>query len=191
MASLQTQMAQTVASAAGLTGSLPTAEARSDLASETPLEPRKGKRPTRLWPPSDIEKDGNGSSPKNRLKKECRQQIPNTNKIMNIKKHLAIPILAIVATMLVGCKKAKINPDKEIQDHIFPFSFATSVLPHHNDRGDDELNQMVIGVERGIPYSLRNMKAAADFIEAHTGHDKSQLFQLIIMCSLIHQLKHI
>jgi len=41
MASLQTQMAKTVASAAGLTGSLPTAEARSDLASETPIEPRK------------------------------------------------------------------------------------------------------------------------------------------------------
>ncbi|MBR7023935.1 MAG: hypothetical protein IKI09_10800 [Bacteroidales bacterium] len=34
-------MAKTVASAAGLTGSLPTAEARSDLASETPIGPRK------------------------------------------------------------------------------------------------------------------------------------------------------
>lgn len=48
MAPLQNQMAKTVASAAGLTGSLPTAEAHSDLASETPIEPLKANRP----PPS-------------------------------------------------------------------------------------------------------------------------------------------
>ena len=52
MAPLQTQMAKTEASAAGLTGSLPTAEARSDLASETLIEPRMEFRLPLFWPPS-------------------------------------------------------------------------------------------------------------------------------------------
>lgn len=53
-------MAKTVASAAGLIGSLPTAEARSDPASETPLEPRKDIRFAPFWPPSERIKTGTG-----------------------------------------------------------------------------------------------------------------------------------
>ena len=64
MAPLQTQMAKTEASAAGLTGSLPIAEARSDLASEMPIEPRKGKW-LALFLPLSVQKTGeNGSSRK-------------------------------------------------------------------------------------------------------------------------------
>lgn len=82
--------------------------------------------------------------------------------------YLTTLVLSIVAVMLAGCKKEKIVSELKTQDNSSPLSFVTSELPATSFKGGDDLNQMEIGIDRGIPYPLRNMQAAADFIETNS-----------------------
>lgn len=144
MAPLQTQMAKTVASAAGLTGSLPTAEAHSDLASETPIEPRKGKRPAPVL--ASFRKKTGTVVAENRLKQKSRQSLQNTNKMKRLAFSAAFA-LTITAALLAGCKKdneLKVNElhvetDSQIIDAIIetgdpgiPFPQGSKVTKERN-----------------------------------------------------------
>lgn len=75
--------------------------------------------------------------------------------------YLTTLVLSIVAVMLAGCKKEKIVSELKTQDNSSPLSFVTSELPATSFKGGDDLNQMEIGIDRGIPYSLRNMEYAS------------------------------
>ena len=87
---------------------------------------------------------------------------------MKNRKYLAVFVLTIMAAVLSGCKKEKFISDIQTQDISSPLSFTTSELPLGDTKDGDGANRMEIGIERGIPYSLRNMRVAADFIDANS-----------------------
>lgn len=87
---------------------------------------------------------------------------------MKNRKYLAVFVLAITLAAITGCKKEKLISDIQTHDISSPLSFTTSELPLGDTKDGDGANRMEIGIERGIPYSLRNMRVAADFIDANS-----------------------
>lgn len=79
-------------------------------------------------------------------------------------------MLTAMALLAFSCKKQETATENQFQDPSSPLSYTTSELPISGARDGDGSSMMVIGNDKGIPFSLRNMRAAANFINANSNH---------------------
>lgn len=79
-------------------------------------------------------------------------------------------MLTAMALLAFSCKKQETATENQFQDPSSPLSYTTSELPVSGARDGDGSSMMVIGNDRGIPFSLRNMRTAANFINANSNH---------------------
>lgn len=79
-------------------------------------------------------------------------------------------MLTAMALLAFSCKKQETATENQFQDPSSPLSYTTSELPTSGARDGDGSSMMVIGNDKGIPFSLRNMRAAANFINANSNH---------------------
>ncbi len=78
--------------------------------------------------------------------------------------------LLVVAFLTASCKKENSVSEMQVQDSTSPLSYSVSELPANNAKDGDESSRMTIGKDKGIPFSLRNMREAARFINANSNH---------------------
>ncbi len=79
-------------------------------------------------------------------------------------------MIAAFAVAIVSCKKEK-EMSEEMQQHQDDTSVPTytiTPLPVSGAKDGGEESKMIIGSNRDIPFSMRNMRAAANFINANS-----------------------
>lgn len=144
MALLQAQMAQNLASAAGLTGSLPTAEAFSDLASETPIEPQKGKRFVPFLA-AFLQQD---------LCEVCRNPLGTQTTFMS-KSHWYI--CAFIMFLLIGCDNNRTSSvPLSLMEYQTMLPANVWVIPNHSSDGKIYLQDICSKKSYSINFTTEN-----------------------------------
>lgn len=79
-------------------------------------------------------------------------------------------IAAVVGVLMASCKKEQetVSETQLPQSNSSVLTYTTSELPESGVRDGDGASRMTIGSDRGIPFSLRNMRAAANFINTNS-----------------------
>lgn len=79
-------------------------------------------------------------------------------------------LLTAMALLAFSCKKHETAAENQFQDSSPQLSYVTSELSIGDAKDSDGSSRMTIGTDRGIPFSLRNMRAAANFINTNSSN---------------------